>query len=233
MSERGLAVFMVLVVTAFLSALAIGIVLAVFMDRLATGNTAASVGMLYAADAGIQTAARDLAQIGDWNAALSGAARSSFVDGAAGGVRTIAGRDLDLTALTNTLNCGRPASCTTAQMNANSIERPWGTNNPRWRLFAHGAFASLTELVRPVPCYLIVWIADDSREHDGNPLADAVEEGEPGHGIVRVRAEAFGQGGARRAVEAELVGACIGNPAPGCPSGIRVQSWQELRQVVP
>ena len=233
MSERGLALFMVLVVTAFLSALAIGIVLAVFMDRLATGNTAASVGMLYAADAGIQTAARDLAQIGDWNAALSGASRSPFVDGAAGGVWTIAGRDLDLTALTNTLNCGRAASCTTAQMNANSIERPWGTNNPRWRLFAYGAFASLTELVRPVPCYLIVWIADDSREQDGNPLADAVDEGEPGHGIVRVRAEAFGQGGARRAVEAELVRACIGNPAPGCPFGIRVQSWQELRQVVP
>lgn len=229
MSERGLALFMVLVVTAFLAALGIGVVLAVFMDRLATGNSAASVAMLYAADAGIQTAARDLAQAGDWNAALSGAVHSTFVDGAASGVRTFAGRTFDLTALTNLLNCGRGAGCTTAQMDAISVDRPWGANNPRWRLFAYGPLAGLADLVRPVPCYLMVWIADDSREQDANPLVDAVDAEEPGHGIVRVRAEAFGQGGARRAIEAELVSACIGNAAPGCQPGIRVQSWLELR----
>ena len=36
--------------------------LAVFMDRLATGNMSGSVAMFYAADAGIEFAARDLAR---------------------------------------------------------------------------------------------------------------------------------------------------------------------------
>ena len=44
----------------------------VFMDRLATGNMTGSVAMLYAADSGIEIAARDLAQIDDWNVVLNG-----------------------------------------------------------------------------------------------------------------------------------------------------------------
>ena len=85
--QRGIALIMVMLVTTFLSALGLGLMLAVFMDRLATGNMAGSVAMLYAADAGIELAARDLAQAADWDAVLSGAERSSFTDGAAGGVR--------------------------------------------------------------------------------------------------------------------------------------------------
>ena len=42
MSERGIALIMVVLVTTFLSALGLGLMLAVFMDRLATGNMAAS-----------------------------------------------------------------------------------------------------------------------------------------------------------------------------------------------
>jgi hypothetical protein len=233
MSERGMALFMVLVVTAFLSALTMGTVLAVFMDRLASGNTKGSVGMLYAADAGIEMAARDLALISDWSPVLAGTQQGTFIDGIAGGVRTFNGRDLDLSVLTNLLNCGRSSSCTAAQMDASSVERPWGTNNPRWRLFAYGLFGALPQLLRPVPCYLVVWVADDSREQDGNPSIDAVNDGDPGHGIVRVHAEAFGSGGARRAIEAELLRTCIGQQGSNCPAGIRVQSWQELREVVP
>ena len=53
-SERGIALIMVILVTTFLSALGLGVLLAVFMDRLATGNMAGSVAMLYAADVGIE-----------------------------------------------------------------------------------------------------------------------------------------------------------------------------------
>jgi len=228
-----MALFMVLVVTAFLSALALGTVLAVFMDRLASGNTKGSVAMFYAADAGIELAARDLAQISDWSPVLAGTQQGTFTDGISGGVRTIGGRNLDLSVLTNSLNCGRSSSCTASQMNANSTERPWGLNNPQWHLFAYGPLDALPQFLRPAPCYLVVWVADDSREQDGNPLADAGNESDPGHGIVRVHAEVFATGSARRAVEAELVRACAGPQGASCPTGIRVQSWQELRQVVP
>ena len=233
MSNRGIALIMVILVTAFLSALGAGLILAVFMDRLASGNMSGSVAMLFAADAAIELAARDLSQVDDWNSVLTGARQSSFIDGAAGGVRAIPGGGvIDLTASTNMLNCGKTTSCTAAQMNASSRERPWGANNPHWRLYAFGPMQQLADLSRPVPCYLAVWIADDGREDDDDPLSDG-EAHEAGHGIVRVRAEAFGHAGSRRAIEAELARACRGGGVGACLPGIRVQSWQELRQTVP
>lgn len=231
--DRGIALIMVILVTAFLSALGLGLALAVFMDRLATGNLSGSVAMFYAADAGIEVAAAELAQLTNWNAVLSGAQQSNVTDGAPLGVRGLPGGGaVDLTAVTNTLNCGKATTCTNAQMDANSKERPWGTNNPRWRLFAYGPMQQFTQLMRPPPCYLAVWIGDDGRETDGDPLIDAAAPA-PGHGIVRVHAETFGFGGLHRAIEAELSRLCTTGEAGGCLPGIRVQSWQELRQVVP
>ncbi len=36
-----------------------------------------------------------------------------------------------------------------------------------------GRCSQFTELARPAACYLAVWVADDGREQDGDPLADA------------------------------------------------------------
>lgn len=231
--DRGIALIMVILVTAFLSALGLGLALAVFMDRLATGNLAGSVAMFYAADAGIDVAAGELAQLTNWNAVLAGTQQSTVTDGAPLGVRGLPGGGVvDLTAVTNTMNCGKTTTCTNAQMDANSKERPWGVNNPRWRLFTYGPMQQFTQLMRPPPCYLAVWIADDPRETDGDPQVDAVSPA-PGNGIVRVHAETFGFGGLHRAIEAELSRLCATGDTDGCLPGIRVQSWQELRQVVP
>ena len=231
--DRGIALIMVLLATAFLSALGAGLILAVFMDRLATGNMSGSVAMFYAADAGIELVARDLSQVVDWNSVLKGATQSSFTDGAPGGVRPIpGGGTVDLTAATNMLNCGKATNCTLAQMNANTLQRPWGLNNPQWRLYAFGSIEQLAEFADPLPCYLAVWIADDNREHDDDPQADA-EQDESGHGVVRIHAEAFGRLGSRRVIEAELARACRGGGVGACLPGIRVQSWQEVRQSVP
>jgi hypothetical protein len=233
-SQRGIALIMVILLTAFLSALGMGLLLAVFMDRLASRNMAGSVAMLYAADAAIELAARDLSQEADWDAVLTGARLGSLTDGLPGGVREIpGGGTIDLTASTNVLNCGKVSNCTPAQMNANSRERPWGANNPYWRLYAFGPMEQFTEFAQPAACYLAVWVADDGREEDGDPLADAVEEGDSGHGIVRVHAAAFGLAGSMRAIEAELARACRGAGVGACLPGIRVQSWQELRQAIP
>lgn len=231
--ERGVALIVVVLVTTFLSALGVGLMLAVFMDRLAAGNMAGSVAMFYAADGGVELAAHELARAADLDAVLGGGQRSAFTDGAPGGVRNVPGGGaVDLTASTNMLNCGKAAPCTPAQMNANSKERPWGVNNPRWRLFAYGPMDQFTEIARPAPCYLAVWIGDDVREQDGNPSADAAAS-DPGHGIVRVHAETWGAGGSRRVIEAELARVCPADPAEACLPGIRVQSWQEVRQVLP
>ena len=233
-SQRGVALIMVILVTSFMSAIGLGLALAVFMDRLATGNMSGSVAMFYAAEAGIELAARELSRRQDWDAVLAGAETSAFTDGAASGVRNIpGGGTIDLSLATNVLNCGQPAGCTEAQMIANSRDRPWGANNPRWHLFAFGELRRIAPILRPTPCYLVVWIADDSRESDGNPFADEAEEDEPGHGIVRIHSEVFGAGGARRAIEAELSRVCPADRESGCLPGIRVQSWQELREAIP
>ena len=233
-SERGVALIMVVLVTAFLSALGMGLLLAVFMDRLATGNIAGSVAMLYAADSAIEITARDLAQITDWDSVLAGERVGSLSDGPVGGVRVLPGGSrIDLTLATNMLNCGRSATCTVAQMNSSSRERPWGANNPRWQLFAYGRMEQVAQIASPAACYLAVWVADDVRELDGNPLTDTADAGLPGHGIVRVHAEAFGVAGSRRVIEAELARVCPDGQAGPCLPGIRVQSWQELRQASP
>ncbi len=232
--QRGIALILVLLVTSFLSAIGLGLALIVIMDRLATGNLRGSVAMLYAADAAIELAARDLAMIEDWSLALSGGSRSRFVDGPVGGLRAIPGGGVvDLTAATNFLNCGKATPCSAAQMDANSKERPWGVNNARWQLYAYGPFEGLAQLARPVPCYLAVWVADDAREEDADPLTDGAGDGTPGQGVVRLRAEAYGPKGARRAIEAELVRHCLPAGQEGCQPRNRVQSWQEVRQWVP
>jgi len=231
--QRGVALILVVLVVTFLSAIGLGLALIVIVDHLATGNLRGSVAMLYAADAALELAARDLALVEDWNLVLEGASRSSFVDGPAGGSRAIPGGGVvDLTAATNLLNCGKATPCTAAQMDASSKERPWGANNARWQLYAYGPFAGLGQLARPAPCYLTVWVADDRREEDADPHKDAEAQGTPGHGVVRLRVEAYGPMGGRRAIEAELVRHCL--PAgEGCRLRNRVQSWQEVRQTVP
>jgi hypothetical protein len=118
-------------------------------------------------------------------------------------------------------------------MDANSKERPWGANNARWQLYAYGPFTGIAQLARPEPCYLAVWVADDAREEDADPLSDGKADRAPGRGVVRLRAEAYGPLGARRAIEAELARQCLPEGHEGCRIRNRVQSWHEVRQWVP
>jgi hypothetical protein len=141
---------------------------------------------------------------------------------------------LDLDAETALLNCGVRSGCTTAQLWAVTRDRPWGVNNPRWRPFLYGPVSSLHPFTRPHPYYVVVWIADDARESDGDPEVDGGGDPPRGAGVVRVRADAFGPLRARRALEGELARVC--RPAASgerCLPGVRVQSWRELRQAVP
>lgn len=232
--QSGVALILVILVTSFLSAAGLGLVLMVFMDQLASTNHRGSVALLYAAEAGIELAARDLARSADWGAVLEGGEQGTFTDGPPAGLRAIPGGGVvNLTAETNALNCGKVRVCAPAQMDVSEPERPWGANNPRWTLYEYGSLQNFNGVARPAHGYLAVWVADDSREGDDNPSSDA-EDGEKGHGVLRVRAAIYGPLGSRRAAEAELTTVChSGGAEPMCAPGIRVQSWQEVRQVTP
>lgn len=231
-SERGIALILAILVTSFLTAIGLGITLIVLLDQFAAGNLRGSVALLHAADGALELAARDLTPAEVWAGALIGTAHGRVADGPPSGARVIpGGGTVNLTAAGHQLNCGRPDPCSDAQMNANTRERPWGANNARWRLFAYGPARDFMPLSRLPASYLAVWIADDGRENDGNPERDA-DAGAPGHGVVRVRVDAFGQSGSQRTIEAELARLCL-VPGEGCQQGIRVQSWREVRQAVP
>ena len=230
-AERGIALILVTLVTSFMSAIGLGLALIVFMDGVASANQRESVAMLYAADAALELAVRELSPIENWNTVLAGDARSAMVDGPPSGVRAITRvEQIDLTAIGNELTCGRP-SCSAAQITSGTRERPWGANNARWQLFAYGPLRNFMQPAQPLTGYATVWVADDGREEDGDPTQDGAE-GTAGQGMIRIRVEAYGPQGIRRAIEAELARLCIDGRAP-CAQGIRVQSWKELRESFP
>lgn len=186
-----------------LSALGTSLVVVTHTEQRAAANYAASREAMYAADGALQIAAREVLAVADWNALLSSGTLSAFVDGAPGGIRHLGdGHAIDLTEATALAN-GEP--------------RPWGANNPVWRPFAFGWLGPRT--------YVVAWAADDSAETDGDPSTDGGGAGNPGAGVLALRAEAFGVGGAHKVLEATVRREV---DAEGTPV-VRMPSWQEIR----
>jgi len=226
-AERGTALLAAVLATTLLSSLGLMLVLAATIETWVAANYRSGSEMFFAADAGIERALPDLAATGDWSAALDGSVGSTFLDGAPGPRILPDGRPLDLLEVMNRANCGHAAPCTDSEMDAVTSTRPWGPNNPRWRLFLHGPLDSLSAgpVLRSL-CYVVVLVADDPSENDGNPLRDGGGAGNPGAGILLLRAEAFGAGGAHKVIEAVL------EKATGeslLPSPVRLVNWREIR----
>jgi hypothetical protein len=220
-AEAGVAVIVALLAMLLMIAIGAALVLTTSSETMIAANFRASTEAFYAADAAIERAMVELNGIADWNAVLTGSRRSAFVDGPPSGMRTLAdGSTVDLTAIVNQANCGRVVACSAAEMDAVTIERPWGANNPRWQLFAYGP---LTPSASPgtidAAYYILVLVGDDSAENDGNPLQDGAGSSNSGSGVVVLRAEARGARGARKAIEATIA---RGN-AP------RLLTWRERR----
>jgi hypothetical protein len=227
---RGMALIMALLATLVLSGLGLALLTTSATETLIAASYRDGVEAFYAADAAFERALTDIANTADWTAMLGStdgivsSARSSLDDGMMS-VMLPDGRTLDLAKATNQLNCPQvfpPASapCTAAQMDATSAERPWGSNNPRWRLFARSRLSAIAPGVASSPLFHVaVWVSDDPGETDGNPSADATGPA-AGAGVIQVRADAFGPGGAHRAIEATIgrVGAHI-----------RLISWRLVR----
>jgi hypothetical protein len=219
--ERGVALLIALMAIVLVMALGTALLLAASVEARITRNFAGSTQALYAADAGIEQAVDDLRGVPDWNAVLAGAVRSTFVDGLPG-LRTLSdGRHIDLAEVVNLANCRHAGVCSDTELDAVTTDRPWGPDNPRWQPFAWGSLNDADSSF-----YIVVLVADDPSENDGNPLADGSTPCDdesagacnPGTGVILVRSEAFGPFGAHRAIEATLA-----------RSGPEIRSWRELR----
>jgi hypothetical protein len=202
--EGGIVLLAALLAMLLLMALGAALALAARLETAIAGSFLRAQEARAAADAALGGALVDLAA-GDWNAILAGAERSSFTDGAPAGVRALPdGASLDLERLVALANCARPTPCSPAQLTAVTADRPWGPNNPLWRLYAYGSFDGLAGAPGAPPYYLVVLVADDPAETDDDPQVDGGGAVNPGAGVILVRAEAFGARGVRRAVAATI-----------------------------
>ena len=227
--DRGVALIVALLATLVLSALGVSLLMTTTTETLIAANYRDGVEALHAADAMLERVIPEIATVPGWNTLLASpdgtvsGATSSFGD-AALSVSLVDGRTLDLVKATNLLNCPQvfpPVStrCTAAQMDHSGGERPWGSNNPRWRLYARGRLSTLVPGLDS-PFYVAAWVADDPAETDGDPVRDGDGASNPGAGILQLRAAAFGAGGAQRCVEATIARA---------GAGARIVSWRLVR----
>lgn len=227
--ECGVALIIVLLVASLVFVVGTGLALVLTIGQLVSRNHRDAAMLQAAAHAGIELAA-DALITADWQAVLGGWVVANGSDGAPDGIRVHEGTRIDLAAETSWLTCGQPSPCSPAERAVSSMERPWGTNNPAWRLYLFGPLTSFAPFRARVPAYLLVWVGDDGRETDGRPDLDGGNG--TGRHVLRAHALAVGRDGARRAVHAELVRVCL--PArTACEPGIRVQSQRETRHALP
>lgn len=224
MSERGVALIIALMAMLLLSALGLALALTTSTELLVAGYYRSAQETLYGAEAFVECALQDVSAVADWNTILAGITRSSLTDGPPRGTRTLSdGSTIDLAHVTNLENCGKISTCSPAEMNAVTQDRPWGVNNPRWVLYAYAPMNTLLSAhLIDSPLYVITWVGDDPAENDGDPTKDGSAESNPGTGVIMLRSEAFGPGGGHKVVEAAAERA-------GTSGGVRLLSWREVR----
>jgi hypothetical protein len=228
-TDRGVALLAVLVVMAIVAAIGLGLALTTSLEPLAAANYEASRSARLAAEAGIAIAVHELAGVADWNAALSGLVPSAMLERGPLEVELPDGSVGDLDGLTARATCGRPSPCSDNDRVDLTVARPWGPNNPRWQVFGHSRLDRLVPLGAGLPpVVVVVWVADDPAEGDGDPGTDSgvgpAGERRPGGCILAVRSEAYGPRSAHWASVAT-----VARPDPACGPGARLVSLRGLR----
>jgi|SoiMethySBSTD1v2_1073268.scaffolds.fasta_scaffold14418_7 type IV pilus assembly PilX-like protein len=207
-AERGVAMIIAIMAMLLMSALGTALVLTTTTETNIAGNFRNASEALFAADAGLERAMEDVLTVPDWNKLLDGSTQSAFVDGAPSGPRTLQdGSTIDLTQAINMANCQKVTTCSDADMNdTTNRERPWGVNNPRWKLYAYANLKDILPVTDTInsPYYVVVMVADDPSENDGDPSKDGASGTNPGSGVIAMRSEAFGPRGAHKVLEMTL-----------------------------
>jgi hypothetical protein len=216
--EHGVALIIALMAMTLLMALGLALVLTTTTETRISSNYRRGSEALYAADAAVERVIQDILTVPNWDDILSGAVTSAFIDGPPGGSRTLPdGSKIDLTEATNIVRCGKTL-CGAADLVAITDDRPWANNNPVWQLYSYGPLNQMvpTGTINS-NMYVIVWIADDPAESDGDPLHDGAPPlgcdpskdptcaaGNIGRGVISMMAEAFGPDGTQRIIEVTL-----------------------------
>jgi len=220
-SDRGIALIVAMLIMVLLSALGLSLTMVTATEERVAHSYSSGSESFYAADAALELAVSELALQPDWSRVLDGTVTSSFIDAAASSRPWPGGPARTSSEATAFVTCAR-TTCSSTDMDARKADRPWGPNNPRWRLFAFGPLSAMSPSGSIDSAqYVAVWVGDDSQENDDNPLVDGDESRgpNPGRGVLALRVQAYGESTLRE-VEATVARA---------GTGVRVISWREIR----
>jgi type II secretory pathway pseudopilin PulG len=201
-SERGAALVLTLMVVALVGGLGGALLLVMSMETAVQAHHQQVQLVRQAAESGLACAVADLRRAADWTLVLSSGPgpAGSCLEAAALPPPWPNAASLDVQALTETLQA------------ATRSRYGLAPDTPHWTFWIMGAApGNARGSIAPV---VLVWIADDVEDGDGDAGADA-------NGVVWVRAEAWGPAGARAAVEAIVRRAPEGDP-PAAVAGWRI-----------
>jgi hypothetical protein len=222
----GSALVLVILGLLLLSILGLSLVLLSMVETLSAANERAAAMAFYAAEASLNRMMPMLARQPVWDDLLSGRLAAQWTDGEPPGGRSLPGGiTVDIERTVNQANCGAPVACAESAMRAVTDERPWGVNNPHWRLVGYGDPVADAGTSGGSVTYGVVVAGDDPSEVDGDPDRDGIP-GTPGSGVILLRAYGFGPNGAARVVEAVVVRSDVPSTAGWAP--LRVASWREV-----
>src|SRR4051812_45127489 len=170
-----MAIVVALMAMLLMSALGAALVLTTSAETAIAAHFRDTRAGFYAADAALELAIAEIASQPDWTPLLDGSLPSALAhEPPAGAWRLADGSSLDLDRLINRLNCRNAAGCTASNLIALTAQRPWGTNNPVWQLYAYGPLAMFILPDLPGPSgasdasqYVVVLVAADPTENDG------------------------------------------------------------------
>jgi hypothetical protein len=224
--ERGIALIIAILFLLLLSATGLGLALTAALEPATTFNFEVRAAGLNAAESGVVLAAHDLASCANWSTALRGTWTPPHLAAASGSATvTTAIETVTLDQFTNRINCHHAAACSPEDLAEVSADRPWGTNNPRYVLLGSLDMADTWSIGPRGAFFVVIWVADDDAEVDGDPLTDGdpapddLSTVSPGRGRLILRAEAFGPRGAHAAVTAT-----VERHGPGVP--LRLREWR-------
>jgi hypothetical protein len=217
--EHGVAMLVAMMAILIMTAFGTALILSSSTETTIAGHFVTALEGRYAADAMLARGLDDLLGMGDWNPVIAGLVQSHWVDGTPTSARTLAdGSRIDLSQVVNMANCQKDSACSPADIVEATSDRPWGANNPEWKLYAYG----------PLPAVL-AGAAVGSRFY----VLLLVGQG-PAPNLLAVRAEAFGPRGAHAIVEATAGRTSDADGekdynGPPKQDGVKLLSWREVR----
>jgi hypothetical protein len=198
-NQNGAALIIALMSMMLLTALGAAVIMVTNTETMIAANYRNGQEALYAADAAVERVVQDLLMVPRWNDILSGAEQSAFIDGSMTAQKVMPG-GARLTLCCDPPNTPPSTATGVLQANTDAINA-WGTNNPKWQLFAWGPVSNmLPNTTVDSPMYVAVWVADDPADGqtisvpDGDPTKDT-------NGVLTLHAEAYGPGGTHKIVE--------------------------------